>query len=271
MEKHCPEIFIGTRWTKKDEIGKAIESGKLNKIISVPALTEDNVSFCEDVKTTKEYLAIKNEIDEEIWEAEYMQEPIEKRGLLFPLSELNFYNHETVDVDKLADYRFSFIDPADEGGDDLSAPAAYLIDNKIYITDVIYNKHGTDVNEPACIQFINNHKLNAVEIEGNSAWVLFGKTIRNKVLEGGNNSCNIRIIKQFKNKHTRILAQSAFIKHNFVFRKDWEQLPEYNKFMQNIISYNRIQEGSSKNKHEDAVDSCAGIANYFSKHFTHLY
>ena len=171
MEKHCPEIFIGTRWTKKDEIGKAIESGKLNKIISVPALTEDNVSFCEDVKTTKEYLAIKNEIDEEIWEAEYMQEPIEKRGLLFPLSELNFYNPEKVDVDKLSEFRFSFIDPADEGGDDLSAPAAYLIDNKIYITDVIYNKHGTDVNEPACVQFINNHKLNAVEIEGNSACV----------------------------------------------------------------------------------------------------
>ena len=54
-EKNCPEIFIGTRWTENDVIGEAMAKGHLAKSIIIKAITEEGKSFCEDVKSTKEY------------------------------------------------------------------------------------------------------------------------------------------------------------------------------------------------------------------------
>ena len=44
--------------------------------------------FCEDVHTTEYYHELREETDDSIWCAEYMQEPIEAIGLLYPKSEL---------------------------------------------------------------------------------------------------------------------------------------------------------------------------------------
>lgn len=243
-------------------------------VISLPCLSVNSKGELEALwpfKHTIEELNHMRSVNEIVFDRQYQQNPKPKEGLLFHEDELNYYNPATVEVEKLAEYRFTYIDPADEGGDDLSAPAAYLIGNKIYIVDCIYNQSGTDVNEPACVDYIINHKLNAVEIEGNSAWLLFGKAVRNKVEASSKSNAEIRIVKQMKNKHTRILAQSSFIKNHFVFRSDWESIPQYRRFFENLTSYNRIQEGATKNKHEDAPDSCAGIAMHFGKIFSHLY
>ena len=261
-ETGCPELFIGTRWRKGDIIGRAIDSGKLDKIIEIPALDENDKSFCEDVRTTAEYHETRRDIDETIWDAEYMQQPADLKGLLFPKQELNYFNPATIKIQP--DYIFAFIDPADEGGDDLSAPVGYLVGNKVYVMDVIYNNDGTDINTPACVDYIKRHKCNAVEIEGNSAWVIFAKDVRNKVQDSGSD-CEIRIIKNTTNKHTRILAQSAFIKNHFIFPEDWKERKEYRKFMTNLTSYMRMDTG--KSKHDDAPDSMAGMAKYFQEHF----
>ena len=60
METGCPEIHIATRWSKKDPIGRLVESeaGEWT-IITVPALDESGKSFCESVKTTAEYEELK--------------------------------------------------------------------------------------------------------------------------------------------------------------------------------------------------------------------
>lgn len=195
---------------------------------------------------------------------------VPQEGVLFPLNELNFYNPEKTNVEKLAEYKFVVIDPADTGGDDLSAPFGYLIGDKIYIASVIYNTDGTDVNEPKCVDEIVRRKINSVVIEGNSAWLLFGKSVRSKVNELYPD-CEIRIIKNSTNKHTRILAQSAFIKRNFVFRNDWRSEHEYSKFLLNLTSYQKIQEGALKNKHDDSADSLAEMGKYFSTNFPHLW
>src|SRR5665647_494870 len=123
MEKSCPEIFIGTRWTMGDVIGEAINSGSVDYVITIPALQMVNgawETFCDDVKTTDEYFRIKDDplMDEMVWLAEYMQEPIETKGLLLPKSELNY---DTVDH-KLCSYRFAVGDPANTGGDKFAVP-----------------------------------------------------------------------------------------------------------------------------------------------------
>lgn len=287
MEKNCPEIGIGTRWSQRDEIGKANEAGKIDIEISIPALAvgEDGQleSFCEDVKSTEEYLKIKEDTDEEIWEAEYMQNPIEIKGLLFPKSQLKFYDPEHLErmiaqKKKLegeydgAGYKYQHIDPADTGGDFLSAPVCNLLDKAIYVSDVVFNTDGTDVTIPTLVELICNQKLNAVEIEGNSGWRLFGVEVRNKVTEEppagrGYEDCEIRIIKNSTNKETRILAESAFIKNHFYFRSDYEKVPEYRMFIKKLTSY--MREG--KNQEDGAPDSLAGCAKHFKTRFSHLW
>ncbi len=280
MEKNCPEIYIGTRWTKNDEIGKAIESGKIDVAIKISALTKENKSFCENVKSTQEYLKIKGDIDESIWDAEYMQDPVELKGLLFPKSELKFADMSQINFNQisdegvpLVDYKFAYVDPADTGGDMLSAPFAYLIGDKIYIRSVLFNNDGTDVTIPELVERICTQKIDTAYVEGNSAWVLFGKELRSKVNDDpsdggrGYDDCDITIIKNTTNKQTRIIAESAFIKNHIYFDSNYEKDAQYKLFISKLIKY--MRDGSFKE--DDAPDSLVGVANYFRNQFAHLF
>lgn len=269
--RNTPIIVIMQRLHPMDLSGYLMRDEEADEwtVISLPCIKEDGTALWPFKHTVEELHKLK-EANDIVFERQYMQNPKPKEGLLFPEEDLHFYNPKTVDVEKLAEFRFAFIDPADEGGDDLSMPLGYLVGNKIYVPDVIYNSHGTDVNEPACVDMITSKKLEAVNIEGNSAWVLFAKGVRTKV-EEKYEDCEIRVVKPHTNKHTRILAHSAFIRNHFVFRADYKQHPEYLKFMRNLTSYLRIQEGTSKNKHDDAPDSLAGMAGYFKSNFAHLW
>jgi predicted phage terminase large subunit-like protein len=243
---------------------QSVEPGEW-EVISLPCIKEDGTSLWP-FKHTIEELRKLEKLNPTVFGRQYMQNPKPKEGLLFPEEELNYYNPGTVDAAAMAEYRFSFVDPADEGGDDLCAPMCYLIGDKIYVIDTIYNNKGTDISEPACVDKILSHRLDKVEIEGNSAWILFAKSVRQKV-NNVNENIDIRVIKSKTNKHARILSEAAFIKNNFVFRADWKELPEYRKMMNNLCSYLEKQQGSSKNKHDDAPDALSGVAKHFKSHF----
>lgn len=88
IEGSCCMIDIGTRWSSSDVLGRMEEAGKYNEIIRIAALDENDETFCADVHTTEYYQELRSETDESIWMAEYMQEPFEAKGLLFPKSAL---------------------------------------------------------------------------------------------------------------------------------------------------------------------------------------
>lgn len=268
--RNTPIIIIMQRLHPNDLCGYLMNvEPNVWTVLSLPAIKENGEALWPFKHTIEELLHLKS-INEIVFGRQYMQNPKLKEGLLFPIEDLNFYNPATTDINKMAEFIFCYIDPADEGGDALSAPVGILINNKIYIPEVIYNKNGTDVNEPAVVETILRNKCNAAEVEGNSAWILFAKSIRNKVASK-NENCEVRIIKNTAQKHTRILAQSSFIKNNFIFRSDYASIPEYLKFMDNLCGYMRVQGGLSKNAQDDAPDSCAGMSHYFQKNFEHLY
>lgn len=277
--RNTPIIIIMQRLHPVDLSGYLTRAEEQDdwEVISLPCLfvgIDGQLQALWPFKHTVEELQKMKKGNDIVFERQYQQNPKPKEGLLFPEDELNFYNPQTVDVEKLAEFRVMIIDPADEGGDDLSAPLGYLIGNKIYITDVIYNNHGTDINEPACVEKIVSNKLNHVRIEGNSAWILFGKAVRTKVQDRppagkGYEDCEIRIVKNSKNKHTRILARSSFVKNNCVFRRDYAQRPDYYKFMQVLTSYMKVQ--VTKNGKDDAPDSMAEMADFFQTNFAHLW
>lgn len=257
MEKNCPEIFIGTRWTGRDIIGEAIESGDLRHIVTIPALIKidgEEVSFCDDVKSTKEYLKIRVDTEESIWLAEYMQEPAEIKGLLFPLSSLKLINPTDYSVDA-SDYRLLQIDPADKGGDYLAGGVLAVFDDRVVLHDVIFNTDGTDITLPQCIEMVRKYKVNNSNTEGNGGWVQFGKDLRRGV---ESLDCPVRIYPAITHKQTRILAQSAFIKNHFWFRSDYKDHREYCQFMTFLGKY--LKEGT--NQKDDAPDMLAGASQY---------
>ncbi len=268
-ESGCPELYIGTRWRKGDVIGKAIDDGKIDLEIKVAALDENDKSFCEDVRTTAEYHETRRDIDPGIWEAEYMQSPIDLKGSLFPKSALNFYDPSKIDVDKLSEYSMCSIDPAGRGDDDLAAPNGRLIGNRVYIHDVIFNKFGTEYNEPHCVEFIKKNKCESVEFEGNAAWDMMGIAIRNKLADDGSD-CDLTVYHSTSNKNVRILAMAAWIKNHMWFRSDYEGIPEYKRFMKGLFDYMTMGTGAT-NQHDDAPDSLAVVAKFFKLNFPDLW
>ena len=270
-ELNCPEIYIGTRWSINDVIGEAIEREKVDIMIVIPALDENDQSFCEDVNTTKYYLELRNgknknlPIDKTIWMAQYMQQPIENEGLLFPLSELKTFNIKDIKEENI-EHTSIFIDPADTGGDFYAALQAVIIGDKVFITDVIFNNYGTDINIPASVELAFNSKANYVQIEGNSGWILAGKNVR-ELIRDRLSDCSVRIVKEYTNKETRIFTQSAWIKHNVYFREDYNTNREYMEFINNVTTY--LREGG--NKHDDGADVLVMLAEYCIRNLRHLW
>ncbi len=265
MEKDCPEIFIGTRWSKRDVIGAAIEAGRIQLAVTIPALTEDRKSFCEAVKSTDEYLQIEADTEEMIWRAEYMQEPIEAFGLLFPISDIKFFN-----INHLPDgeHHYMPIDPANKGGDYFASAHCVLHGNNIYVPHVFCNKEGSEQSNILHEAYIRETGIEAVEYEGVLQWQETAKDLRNALEDI---EIDFRITNPTVNKQTRILVQAPFIKNHFYFREDYKQFPEYRIFVNMLTAYLRDQSGNNKATNDDAPDVLAAAAAYFKKNFGHVF
>lgn len=259
LEKHCPQIDIGTRWSKRDVIGKMTEDNRYEVSIVIPALI-DGKSFCEDVKTTAEYIDIKSTIDPVIFEAEYMQNPIEAKGLLFPKDELNYFKPNSL-LNEQFESSIAYIDVADEGSDYLSMPVGKNIKEKIYITDVVFTRENADIGIELCANELNKG-VAYCRIESNNMGAMFARNIQ-KLLK----STSVYTAVSTTNKHTRIIMDAGFIKKNCYFLEKEYQSDQYKSFMDNLCSY--LKEG--KSKHDDAADSMSGLSLFIRTILNHYY
>lgn len=250
LETGCPKIDIGTRWTKRDVIGVSMDNNRYDESIVISAVDIDGNSFCENVKTTAEYKQIKDEIDEVIWLAEYQQEPIEAKGLLFPLKELRYY---TPTVTRAFESSLCYVDVADEGSDNLSAPIGKNIGKDIYITNAMFTVDNSEITEPLLASLLSKEKVNYCRIEANNSGGMYARNIIKLV-----NSCQVLTAISSKNKHTRILMDAGFIKANCIFVHPDYQDKEYKLFMKELGGY--LKAGGSK--HDDAPDSLSGLVMF---------
>lgn len=265
MEKDCPEIFIGTRWSQRDVIGSAILSGQIDIAIKIPALNEQLETFCDAVKSTAEYTKLEQDTEEMIWRAEYMQEPIEAFGLLFATDQLRFYDPKMA---LKGEHSFMPIDPANKGGDYFASCHCVLVGNAIYVPHVFCNKEGSDQSNILHEQYIREARIDSVEYEGVLQWQNTASALRDKLTDI---DIEFRITKPTQNKQTRILVQAPFIKNNFYFREDWKNLPEYRTFINILTAYLRDQSGNNKAPNDDPPDVLAAAANYYKRNFAHLW
>jgi len=258
LETGCPEIHIATRWSKKDPIGRLTDEysdtyvGDM-RVIRIPALKDDGESFCEEIKTTEEYMEIKKVTDELIWEAEFMQNPLESKGLLFPAEELNRFSMKEIGS-KTPDGILGFTDTADKGTDFLSSITGKKFGNYVYITDVVFTQDGVEITEPQVARMIIDTKMDIMKIEANNGGHGYARNVRDLI--EGKSKCSISADVNTKNKETRILMNAGYIKKYFVFRDDFEPGSDYDKFFRQFTSYIKL----GKNKHDDAADSVTGLA-----------
>lgn len=267
MEKNCPEIYIGTRWTKRDVIGKAMESGKIERSVIIPALV-DGVTFCDDVKSTEEYKKIMDEEGEDsmTWQAEYMQQPMEVKGLLLPKSELQFDDFTNIQPQNFA-FRFAVADPADTGGDKFAVPFVYVTGSdkgiKCYLVDALCNTDGIMMNTPQIVDRCKRGAIDELFVESNGVGLASIVDLHDKL----GDATMLRPFNSSENKDVRILSHYEFIKRFFVFNTNQEG--EYKQFIQDLTGY--VKGGQNTHK-KDAIDVLCRAAEIVKlKYFDAIY
>ena len=257
-EKSCPEIHIATRWSKRDIIGRLSEANQFDIMIKVPALNKDGNSFCESVTSKEELLTQKLLLPQAVWEAEYMQEPIEAKGLLYPKDKLNYFDEIELDTPIVCT-----VDVADTGEDYLCAVFGQQDSIRVYIKDIIFTQEPVEVTEPMLASRLIEHNVSICRIESNNAGRIFARNI-SKILKDLGSTTVIQPRATKTNKETRMYLRSGYIVNNFYFRENPEG--DYAAYFNQLINtYKNV----AKNKHDDAADSTTMLAEFIENTTKH--
>lgn len=263
LEKNCPEMDIGTRWSKKDIIGLSEAENEYDIIIRVAAIKNER-SFCSDVKTTKEYKKIRakfiREGEEFMWDSMFQQAPIEMKGSAFPKSKLNRFKLK--DIERFENIvKINYTDVADQGNDYLCSGYAGIIGSKVYLLDVIYTKHDSDYTIPKSIEMLEKHVPDKSIYESNNQGLMYTKLLI-KTLQDDDlgDKHHIDATPNTTNKHSRIVVQAGWVVKNMYFLDESElrDLPEYKLYLDHLCDYMK----NKPSEPDDAPDMTAGLAKF---------
>ena len=261
----CKELHLATRWSVRDPIGRIEQYYADNdrvKCYAFPATDEDgnsNFDYMYDCGFSSAFYAdIRGTMEDADYRALYLNEPIERKGLLYPEYELRRY-FELPGEDTPPDAIISVCDTKDKGTDYCVHLIAYIYGDNVFIEDVVCDNALPQVVEPKVLQRILKHNVQVSRFESNAAG---GRVAQNMQENIRNAHGRTKITTKFttQNKETKILANSAWVKEHCLF-KDKSVIGEdkdYRRFLSQLCAY--THEG--KNKHDDAPDACAMLAEY---------
>lgn len=271
-------LGIGTRWAKKDVQGRRLDllqndpeyKGIRHREVIIPALNENGESNFDYPYhlgyTTLDYkrrmASFENNDDMASWFAQYQQEPIERKGQMFNVDMMNFFNPAELEGIR-PDRIFAANDPAYGGGDFVSMPICYEIDGEHYITDVVYNDGDKEItipevtsrmerhldkfnNKTAEVHFEETKTTSAYRTDCEKIWEKDGYPINTSHDPADNQTAKMDRIKN----HAPDIRKLHFVDMKY-------QTKEYRKYFQNILS--ATFEG--KMKHDDGIDSTAQLCD----------
>lgn len=259
----CKELHIATRWSVHDVIGRLeqeYEGNERAKFIKVPALNEkdeSNFFYPYDVGfTTKFYHEQREIMDDASWRALYMNEPIEREGLLYHEDELRRYFELPA---REPDAIFGICDTKDKGKDYAFLPVAYAYGTDYYIEDCVCDNGLPDVVDARLTDILLRQKVQMCRFESNSAGGRIAAKIQKEVEKRGGVT---HITTKFTtaNKETKIIVNSAFVKAHCLFKdtSTYRRNSDYGKMMNMLCSYTV----AGKNKHDDVPDGMAMLADF---------
>ena len=258
---HCKELHIATRWSVHDVIGRLErEYGESERarFIVIPALNdedESNFDYLYGVGfSTETYHEQRQIMDEVSWKALYMNQPIEREGLLYRADELQRY----FDLpDTPPDAIISVCDTKDRGQDYCVMPIAYQYGQNFYIEEILCDNSNPEIVDARLVDILLRHKVQMSRFESNSAGGRVAKDVQEQVKKKGGIT---KITTKFTtvNKETKIIMASPYVKEHFFFKDESKYTREYRKAVNMICSYTM----SGKNKHDDTVDALAQLVEY---------
>lgn len=262
MKQGCKMVVIATRWSVHDpmsRIERMYEGNPRFKSIKMPATDENgnsNFKFAGGFDE-KYYEDIQKALDPLTYNAVFMQNPIEREGLLYNADELSYY---TDLPEGRPDSIIAICDSKNLGKDYVASAVGYVYDDLVYIDDVVYNNGLPAVTQPAVANLWIKHNVVLADVELNNGGNYYADKVQELVREGGGRT-SVRTFFSSNNKDVKIITYSDFVKTNFVFRSPSTYHPrsEYAKFMEGLFSWTQ----TGKNPHDDAPDAIAMMAQKF--------
>lgn len=253
------QIVIATRWATKDLIGRLIAKApdewyELKMKACVDEETQE--MLCDELLSWQRYSNLKELTSEEIFNANYQQEPIEVKGRLYQV--LNTY-------DKLPEFEkiINYTDTADRGSDYLCSITAGLKDGQLYVLDVLYTQDDMSVTERKTAEMLVRNRVNESIIESNNGGLGFARSVeRIMVDELKSRYTSVETFHQSKNKESRILTMSTYVQRNVFFPENWGQ--QWTDF---YIALNTYQREFKNNKHDDGADALTGLCEQVEEGF----
>lgn len=281
QNKKPKKVITGTLWASGDYIDLKIqELEKLHTfkphpkykytrisedkscvIIQVPALDYDTgESTCPEMKSTEDYLKIKNNIEEYLWETNFQQRPINPEALFFGYDKIRTY--ETIPE---TDFKGSYavIDATRKSGKDFFAmPIMKKVQNDAsfdyYLKDCLFTRTATKDMYLDIVEKIIEHHIIMLVIESNVTSEL-KSAVEKELRSRGVSYCEI--IEKYNTipKATRIETEKGVIRKQMVFPKKgmYGINTHMGKFMENLTLYN----ANGGNANDDAPDSLGMLAS----------
>ena len=260
---HCGELHIATRWSVHDIIGRleTMYGGSPRaRFIVLPAMNEkdeSNFDYAYGVGfNTQFYRQQRDIMDDASWRALYMNEPIEREGLLYHQDELRRY-FELPEEDP--DAIIGICDTKDKGTDYAFLPVAYVYGQNYYIDDCICDNGLPEIVDARLADILVRHKVNQCRFESNSAGGRVAEKVQQMVKDRGGIT-HITTKYTTANKETKIIVNSAWVKEHCLFKDEstYKRNSEYGKFINMLCSYTM----AGKNKNDDTADGMAMLAEY---------
>lgn len=261
---HCKELHVSTHWSVNDPVSRLereYEDDPRAVFLAIPALDENDESNFDykygvgfSTEAFREQRRVMN--DEVFWLALYMNQPIEREGLLYSADELRRYFELP---DREPDAIISVCDTKDRGPDYCVMPVAYQYGQDFYIEDVVCDNANPEVVEPRLVSKCLKHKIQMSRFESNSAGGRVAQSVQEEVKkQGGITKITTKYTTQ--NKDTKIIMASPFVKEHFLFKDDSvvKDDTDYRRFMTFLCSYTML----GKNKHDDVPDAIAMLSDF---------
>lgn len=259
MKQDCKMLIIGTRWSIHDLIGRLEQrygDDKKSKFVKLPALDlhgRSNFDYDHGVGFSKDYFYnLKENMDDISWRAIYMQEPIEREGLLYQEDELQyFFTLPKENPDAIV----AVCDSKGQGKDYVCAPCGYVYGDMVYIKEVVFNNGLPEITKPLVANLCLNNNVSRLDVESNNGGDYYAEDVDRLIKEQGGKT-SIRTFFTSSNKVTKIVTESDYVKKHFIFLHKSKQNSEYKRFMQNLLGFTV----TGKVKHDDAPDSVAMLS-----------
>ena len=260
---HCKELHIATRWSVHDVIGRLeADYGESNRarFIVIPALDENdesNFDYAYGVGfNTKFYREQRGIMEDASWRALYMNQPIEREGLLYHEKELRRY-FELPDGEP--DAILSICDTKDRGTDYAVMPIAYKYGEDYYIDKFICDNSNPEVVETRIVMALLERKVQMSRFESNSAGGRVAQKVQEEVKSKGGIT-KVTTKYTTANKETKIIVNSPWVKEHCLFKDDsvLKEDKEYKRALKFLCSYTM----AGNNKHDDVPDAMSMLSDF---------